>query len=187
MTTKRNLTLPDIIATATQITERNGLDALTVNSLATELGIKPPSLYNHVKSADELKRLLAESILVRIGDAVKTAAVGRSNETALREMAVAYRRFAIGKPKLYRVFLSSPALSADVLGAVGETLLQVLCALDETDRLHFTRFFHASLHGFMSLENTGFFTCGHTSANESFDAMIDMLINNYKILKGNTK
>ncbi|MDR0821656.1 MAG: WHG domain-containing protein [Oscillospiraceae bacterium] len=185
MSTKRNLNQSAIIAAATVITERGGLDTLTVNALAAELGIKPPSLYNHFKGADELKRLLAESVLSRIGDAVKTAAVGRSDEIALREVAAAYRRFAGEKPELYRVFLSAPALSADALGAVGDTLIQVLAALDETDRLHFTRFFHAALHGFMSLENTGFFQSAEPSANESFAAMVDMLINNYKILRGN--
>jgi AcrR family transcriptional regulator len=184
MATKRNLTQSAIIAAATQITERDGLDALTVNSLAAGLGIKPPSLYNHVRGAEELKRLLAESVLARIGDAVKTAAVGRSEETALREIAAAYRRFAGEKPELYRVFLSAPALSVAALGAVGETLFQVLAALDERERLNFTRFFHASLHGFVSLENAGFFTLEPSRADESFEAMVEMLIKNYKILRG---
>ena len=48
-----------VVATATRIADERGLDALTLATVAAELGIRSPSLYAHVEGLDGLTRLLA--------------------------------------------------------------------------------------------------------------------------------
>ena len=43
-----------VLQAATAIADRSGLDALTIRSLAAELGTKPMSVYHHVANKDEI-------------------------------------------------------------------------------------------------------------------------------------
>ena len=49
-----SLTRDDVVQAALQIVRMEGADALGVARVARELGIRPPSLYNHVASGPEL-------------------------------------------------------------------------------------------------------------------------------------
>jgi AcrR family transcriptional regulator len=178
MADKRNLNLETILNTATDIIEKNGSEALTLNALAAALNIKPPSLYNHIGGIDELRRELLQVLLRRMGDAVRRSAVGRSEEDALREIAHAYRRFAKQHPELYRAFVNTP-IQGDrgALEPLIDTLRQVMSAfnLAETEEMHFIRLFHSGLHGFVSLENSGFFSLD-TDIDESFTRLVERQI-----------
>jgi AcrR family transcriptional regulator len=164
-----------ILDAAMGLVEQNGFDSLNLNAVAACLNVKPPSLYNHVKGIHDLKSELLSVVMKRIGDAVSRSAVGRSEETALREISLAYRRFAKEHPELYRVFVSAPKLNVSgSLEAIAETLQQVLIpfCLEKTDEINFIRLFHAGLHGFVSLENAGFFSAD-VDVEASFVALVD--------------
>ncbi len=45
-----------IVEGALTFLDREGWDSLTINALATQLGTKGPSLYNHVDSLEDLRR-----------------------------------------------------------------------------------------------------------------------------------
>src|SRR3984893_11947062 len=45
-----------IVNAAMTFLDREGWDSLTINALATQLGTKGPSLYNHVDSLEDLRR-----------------------------------------------------------------------------------------------------------------------------------
>lgn len=49
MSPRIGLTLPKIVETAAEIADTNGIQEVTLASLAQRLGIRSPSLYNHVK------------------------------------------------------------------------------------------------------------------------------------------
>lgn len=48
-----------IINKAVEIAEKEGMEAVTMATLARELSIKSPSLYNHFKGLNEIKLALA--------------------------------------------------------------------------------------------------------------------------------
>ena len=50
------LSRDSIVNAALTFLDREGWDALTINALATQLGTKGPSLYNHVDSLEDLRR-----------------------------------------------------------------------------------------------------------------------------------
>lgn len=49
MSPRIGLTLPKIVETAAEIADTNGIQEVTLASVAQRLGIRSPSLYNHVK------------------------------------------------------------------------------------------------------------------------------------------
>jgi AcrR family transcriptional regulator len=62
-TTRREpLTRDDIVAAALQVTERGGVEAVTMRAVATELGVTPMALYHHVEGKQELVDLLVASV-----------------------------------------------------------------------------------------------------------------------------
>ena len=176
MADKRNLDNAAIMGAAAELVEETSFESLTLNTLAARLGVKPPSLYNHVTGIDDVRRGLAELVAARMSTAIQTAAVGRSEDKALTEMAHAYRRFATGHPELYRAFLSARQLGADSsLSLVADTLRRVLAAyhLNATDEDNFIRIFHSGLYGFAALTNLGVFV---SDVDASFDALVASLL-----------
>ena len=49
MSPRIGLTLPKIVETAAEIADTNGIQEVTLASVAQRLGIRSPSLYNHVR------------------------------------------------------------------------------------------------------------------------------------------
>ena len=52
-----------VVAAAAEIADAEGLEAATLSRVAAELGIRPPSLYNHVESHAALMRRLRAAVL----------------------------------------------------------------------------------------------------------------------------
>lgn len=57
------LTREEIIAAAVRLTEREGLQGVTMRSLAAELDVTPMAVYYYVKSKDEVVRLVVSEVL----------------------------------------------------------------------------------------------------------------------------
>lgn len=187
MPKQRNLTGEAVIAAAITLVEQDGYGSLSISGLAGKLNVKPPSLYNHISGIDDLTRQLAAAVLSRMEEAVKTAAVGRSEELAIRAIAAGYRAFAINHPELYRAFTTAPSIDAGgKLGSLADTLRQVLTpfGLSYTDELNYIRIFHSALHGFVALESSGFFRSADIPAEESFSALVDSQILILNSLRG---
>ena len=67
-----------IVNAALTFLDRDGWDALTINALATQLGTKGPSLYNHVDSLDDLRRTVRMRVISEIIDMLNTVGQGRT-------------------------------------------------------------------------------------------------------------
>ena len=76
-TARRSSTRPSTLADA------DGLEAVTLARVAHALGVKPPSLYNHVDGRDGLVRAIALRGLGELTDALRRAATGRAGADAL--------------------------------------------------------------------------------------------------------
>lgn len=178
---QRTLGRDSILKAAASLAEETGLDNLTLKNLAVKLGVKPPSLYNHIDGTDDLKSGVAALGLKRLNDAIRNAAVGKSKDDALIALAFAYRRFAKENPELYKCIMILPRPGRpplqESIDAVVETLLIVLepYKLEKPDAMHLIRICKSAIHGFCTLEAAGFFRAEY-DIEESFSRLIACLL-----------
>ncbi|MEI6102233.1 MAG: WHG domain-containing protein [Eubacteriales bacterium] len=178
---QRTLDRRAILLAAATLAEETGIENLTLSGLAESLGVKSPSLYNHIGGLNDLFTGLAELGLTRFGATIRDAAVGKSKEDALIAIARAYRRFASENPELYKCIMKLPALDRDSLqesvDALERILLMVLepYQMGKPDEIHMSRIWKSAIHGFISLEASGFFKSEY-DIEESFDRMIRCIL-----------
>jgi AcrR family transcriptional regulator len=160
---RRGLNRAAVVETAARLADRDGYDALTLGAVAAEVGVRPPSLYNHVEGLTGLRRELALAGLAELGERIRDAAVGRSRKDALLALADAYRAYAREHPGVYRALQRAPDTGDDGMAAAGARLLEpvfaVLASLDlEGDAgIHAARALRSAMHGFVELERVGGF------------------------------
>src|SRR5512133_1838690 len=152
-----------VIDAAARIADAEGLDAVTLARVAAELGVRPPSLYNHVEGHGGLLRGLAVRGVRELTAALRDAAVGRSGADALAATASAYRAYAHAHPGLYAATVAAPAPGdAEHLPAAQETVHVPFAALrgwslEGDEAVHSARVFRSAVHGFVVLEAAGGF------------------------------
>jgi AcrR family transcriptional regulator len=152
-----------VVDTAAGLADRNGFDALTLGSVAASLGVRTPSLYNHVAGLDGLRRDLALRGVLELGERIRDAAVGRAGPDALAALADAYRAFARERPGLYRALQRAPDAGDGELAAAAARLLEPVLAvlggfgLEGDDAIHAARSLRSAMHGFVELERLGGF------------------------------
>jgi AcrR family transcriptional regulator len=150
-----------ILETATQLADADGLEQVTLAALAQRLGIKTPSLYNHIDGMNGLRKELALYGIRKLNEEITQASVGKAGDKALLSMGTAYVSFVRKHPGLYEATLPS-SVDLDVQAA-GNTLIMLLLRvleeynLEEEDALHIVRGFRSLVHGFASLEHKGGF------------------------------
>jgi AcrR family transcriptional regulator len=177
---RRGLDEGRVLDAAAAIADAEGLAAVTVARVAQDLGVRPPSLYNHVAGRDALVRGIALRALRDLGAAVRDAAVGRSGHEALAAFAGAYRDYALAHPGTYAATVRAPtagdAEHDAAAQAVVDTALAVLrgWGLEGDDAIHATRAVRAAVHGFVSIEAGGGFGLP-VDREESFRRMVAAL------------
>jgi AcrR family transcriptional regulator len=170
-----------VVAAAGRIADADGLEAVTLARVAAELGMRPPSLYNHVQGRAGLMRELRLESVGGIGAAMTDAAVGRSREEALRAVAVAYRAYALEHPGRYATTLGAPtADDPEAIRAAAAAIDPVVAILagwgiEGDEALHLVRVIRSGLHGFVSIELGGGFGLP-LDLDVSFDLLVDSLV-----------
>lgn len=162
---------------AARLADEVGLDRLTLAALANRLGVALPSLYKHVRGADELNQKLAALATAELADALTAAAAGRAGGDALRAVAAAYRDYARRHPGRYPAAQRSPdaddpdhvAASDRAVGAIYAILRGY--GLDGDDAVDATRTLRSALHGFLALEATGGFGLPR-DVDRSYDRLV---------------
>ncbi len=163
MAPRAGLTRGRVVDAAAIIADRDGLDAVTLAQVASALGVRAPSLYNHVDGLDDLGRELTLRALTLLGERLQAAAVGRAGPDAVRAVARAYRAFAHEHPGLYPAVVRTSEGSDAEIQALGTAVVATVVAtlrgypMDEAERLHATRTLRSAVHGFVSLELAGGF------------------------------
>ena len=156
-----------IVNAALTFLDREGWDALTINALATQLGTKGPSLYNHVDSLEDLRRTVRMRVIDDILQMLSTVGSGRTRDDAVMTMASAYRSYAHHHPGRYSAFTRMPLGGDDpeytaASHAAAEPVIEVLASygLAGEDAFYAALEFWAALHGFVLLEMTGVMDSG---------------------------
>ena len=169
-----------VVDAAAQIADADGLDAVTLARVAGGLGVRAPSLYNHVAGRGGLLRALALRGVRELTAALRDAAVGRSGADALRATAHAYRAYAHAHPGLFAASVAAPAPGdAEHQAAARETVDVVFAvlrgwSLDGDDAVHAARTFRSAVHGFAVLEAAGGFGMP-VDLDDSFDRLVATL------------
>ena len=157
------LSRDSIVNAALTFLDREGWDALTINALATQLGTKGPSLYNHVDSLQDLRRTVRMRVVKDIIDMLNTVGQGRTRDDAVMAMASAYRSYAHHHPGRYSAFTRMPLGGGDdpeftdATRAAAGPVIAVLASygLDGEDAFYAALEFWSAMHGFVLLEMTG--------------------------------
>ncbi len=151
-----------IVNAALTFLDREGWDALTINALATQLGTKGPSLYNHVHSLEDLRRTVRMRVVGDIIDMLTTVAQGRTRDDAVMAMAAAYRSYAHHHPGRYSAFTRMPLGGDDpefteATRATAAPVINVLASygLEGDSAFYAALEFWSAMHGFVLLEMTG--------------------------------
>lgn len=153
-----------VLRAATALVDAEGLEALSLARLAEALGVRAPSLYNHVSGLEGVRRGLALRGLRELTARAAQAAIGKNGEAGLVAVADAYRTFAKEHPGLYAAgLLRAPGPEETELAAASEEMLDILRAvlapygLQGEKLIHALRAFRSLAHGFVSLELAGGF------------------------------
>lgn len=168
-----------ILRAARAIVERHGVDGLSMQALATRVGIRAPSLYNRFADRDAIidrLTLLAMSELLAALDTIPAAGAA---EAELLELAHLYRDFARRHPHLYRLLFanrpSSPTLQEGRLAAVQPLFARLQQLVPKAKVLPAARTVVAYLHGFVSMELEGAFHLGG-DVDEAFTFGVKTLV-----------
>lgn len=179
---KLGLTVEQVVEAAAEIADRDGLDALSLATVASALGVKSPSLYTHVSGLAGLRRQLALHGSRLLAVELAASVDGLDGPDALRTIAEQLRSFAHRHPGLNNSFLPAPTPDEDpeVAAALLEPVTVIASVLngtnvDPTTVIPLIRALRAAVHGFVDLELKGGFGLPD-NIDDSFTTTINFVI-----------
>ena len=156
MSPRAGLDINIILQHAANLIENEGIEGLTLATLAKSLGVRPPSLYNHFNGLNDLRNLLAAYGLEQLYQQLTESVIGFSGDQAIHEIGKAYVNFVRRYPELYEASLRAPDPNHVNVQEAGEKIVQlsirILQAYDLThdEALHAVRGLRSIFHGFAS-------------------------------------
>jgi AcrR family transcriptional regulator len=177
---RRGLDRARVVAAAGDIADAEGLEAVTLARVAQELGVRSPSLYNHVAGRDGLLRALAAQSTRELAAALRRAATGRAGADAVAAVAAAQRGYALAHPGRYATTVAAPAAgdaeheeaAADAVDVVEAVLRGA--GLQGDELIHGVRALRSAVHGFAALEAADGFGL-QLDRDASFRRLVDAL------------
>ena len=191
MSSKKRLNKTAVIAAAVEVLNTEGPDALTLNRLANDLGIRTPSLYNHIDGLPGLQRELSILNARQLADRLSEAAIGKGGSELFMDVAQAFRFYVKENPGLYMATLQAsgtqempdPTLMREEERAlkIALTVMSSL-GLQGEDAIHAARAFRSMVHGFATLEVAGGFGLPQ-DCDESFRRLVNALAAGIEVKK----
>jgi AcrR family transcriptional regulator len=178
---KARLDRAAVVQAAAELVDAEGLENLTLAALAARLGIRTPSLYNHVTGLDGLRRDLALHAVRELQERLARAASGKAGDAAIVACADAYRTFAHAHPGRYAASLRAPAPDDAEFQVVAAAVVEIIVAvlafsdLHGDDAVHAVRALRSILHGFVALEAAGGFELP-LNRDESYRRLVRVFI-----------
>ena len=160
-----------------------GFERLTLAAVAGRAGVAVPSLYKHVSSLDDLRRLVATASVAELTRVLAAATIGRAGPDAVRAAADAIRAFAHRHPGRYaatQVAPSSDPADAQLVARADETLTVLAgvmrgFGLPDDELVDAIRMLRSAVHGFITLELGGGFGLPD-DLDRSYAVLIDGVI-----------
>lgn len=183
---KRDLSKEKIINLYIHLAHDIGLNKVSFPRIAEKLEIKTPSLYNHFKNLDDLKVQTAIYLHQELNELLMQELVGKSKGDALSQYALTYRTFSKEFSSVYELLNTIPLMQNTVLSEAGAKNNQVLTKilnsfdLSEEKTIVKSRSFRSMLHGYITLNQLGYFQNPRLDDDESFNLMIEEFISEMK-------
>lgn len=161
MAARAGLTIDSLTLSAAQLADEVGFEQVTVSELARRVGVKPASLYSHLRGSEDLRGRISVLALTELGERLSIALAGRSRRDALDALVAVMRSYAQDHPGRWeatQVRITTPA--AGPAGAkvaalmVGITIGYALPAQEQT---HAVRLVGSTVNGFIRLQANGSF------------------------------
>ena len=178
---RAGLTPATVTEAGAALADEIGFDRLSMGLLAERLGVRTPSLYNHVANLADLAQRIAVLAAVELGDALRDATQGRAGSDALAAAAATMRAYVKQHPGRYAAGNRVPPTGPDdPLTRASQRMLAPLAAvlrgygLDPEQDVHALRMLRSALHGFATLEVEGGFRFD-TDVDESFAWTVGVL------------
>jgi len=181
MSHRAGLDQASVVEAAVKLIDEEGIEQLSLGRLAERLGVRTPSLYNHVAGLSCLKHDLALYCLHDLLDRILRATVGKSRAEAIFALANAYRAYAREAPGRYALTVQAPDPGDQEVQALAQQLVDVVRAvlapyrLSEEVAIHAIRGLRSIVHGFISLEVAGGFAMP-VDLDASFHWLINLFI-----------
>lgn len=179
---KRDLSKEKIILATIEIANKIGINKVSFPRLAEYFDIKPPSLYNHFKNMDDVRIATAiylENILFnRLSDNL----IGLPPTEALNMYAHIYSNFATEYASVYELLNIVPRVDNDELSAVNHSIFNFISriianfGMPADDTIHASRMFRSILHGYITMNQLGYYRTLPQSSNDSFEWMVKQFI-----------
>jgi AcrR family transcriptional regulator len=178
---RKNIDFELVVQTAIGLADKDGFEAVTLASVANQLGIRNPSMYNHVAGLSGLREAMTLWGIRQLTDQMRRAAVGKAGEAAIIAISDALRGFALAHPGIYATTQRAPTADQTELAAASAEALDILLAvlqpynLNDEEKLHAVRALRSVLHGFVDLEASGGFGMA-LDREESFRQLVQFFL-----------
>lgn len=169
-----------IVDAGRRILEADGLDSLTLQSVAHDVGVRAPSLYKRIDNRGDLVRRIGNAVATDLDATLQGAAGSGDPREDLRAMARAVRSFARDHPRGYALlFAPLPEdwrVDSTINARISAMILRAAGAITgPDDAMHAARTVVAWLNGFVTMEQAGAFRLGG-SIDEAFEYGIDRIL-----------
>lgn len=158
MSPRAQISLTKILEAAIDICDEEGYEKLALSSISERLGIKTPSLYNHIQSLSDLKQKMAYSGLQIMYDSIVHSVIGCIGDDAITSASKAYIAFVSNHPGLYSAIAKVPDPYEPQFDALSNQLVKVFIKLfgvydlSEEESIHAVRGLRSMLYGFSSIQ-----------------------------------
>lgn len=182
MSPRAGLDKAAVVEAAADLINTEGIEALSLSRLAKQLGVRTPSLYNHIDGLSGLRRELGLLNVNALGERLGEAAIGKSGPQALMAIAQAYRKYIKDSPGVYMASLRAARTQETIdleLQSAEDRVVRIVMAvigsfgLQGEDGLHAVRGLRSLVHGFATLEIAGGFGLA-LDCDESFGQLVEM-------------
>ena len=177
---RRGLDREQVVDAAVAIADADGLEAVTLARVAAELGVRSPSLYNHVDGHGGLLAAVAVRSMRELASSLRRAATGRAGDDAIMAVAQAHRAYVLEHPARYAATVVVPTSASPEHRAAAEDSVDVVATvlgadgMEGDDVVHAVRALRSAVHGFATIEATGGFQV-RVDTDASFRRMVEAL------------
>ncbi len=161
MATRAGLDAETIVQKASELADKDGLGAVSMATLASSLGVRPPALYHYFAGLAGLRRRLSLLGLREVEARAGRAVMGKAGDEAVLALAHALRDFANDHPGLYEAASRAPDPEDRDWQAAGREVVEIMVRALSAYRLsddatrHVVRMLRSIVHGCVSLEHIG--------------------------------
>lgn len=140
MPARERTTLGVIVRAGRDLLESKGLEGLTMQAVADQVGVKAPSLYKRVRNRDGLVTLVVEATVLELGERLDASVddEGEDPRHKLVRLARAARQFAHAHPAGFRLVFA-PGPNCDSIRATWWRPTPLSCGWHVSSRVTSTR------------------------------------------------